>query len=152
MPLTLTLFASVTAPERRGVALGLWGGMGGVAVGVGPVVGGWVTEYASWQWIFWINVPIGVILLPVVAGPGESRGAGRLDPVGVLTAGLFGVVFGLVRGKSHGWTSGQVLVLAGRRRDAFSCLRGLAGQGSGTDVAALAVRDRGFTVVNAVRW
>jgi EmrB/QacA subfamily drug resistance transporter len=112
MPLTLTLLASVVAPERRGMAFGIWGAMAGLGVALGPVIGGGVTQYASWQWIFWINVPIGVLLLPVVALVRESRGgAGRLDPLGVLlvTGGLFGVVFGLVRADQHGWTSGQVL-------------------------------------------
>jgi EmrB/QacA subfamily drug resistance transporter len=112
MPLTLTLLASVVPHHRRGVAFGIWGAMAGLGVALGPVIGGGVTQYASWQWIFWINVPIGVLLLPVVALVRESRGgAGRLDPLGVLlvTAGLFGLVFGLVRGNQHGWTSGQVL-------------------------------------------
>src|SRR5215472_14326570 len=112
MPLTLTLLASVVPPERRGVAFGLWGAMSGLGVALGPVIGGGITEYASWHWIFWINVPVGVLLLPIVALMRESRGgAGRLDPVGVLlaTGGLLGLVFGLVRGNGHGWTSGQVL-------------------------------------------
>jgi EmrB/QacA subfamily drug resistance transporter len=113
MPLTLTLLASVVPHERRGVAFGIWGAMAGLGVALGPVIGGGVTEYATWQWIFWINVPVGLLLLPVVALVRESRGgAGRLDPLGVLlaTGGLFGLVFGLVRGNAHGWTSGQVLV------------------------------------------
>jgi EmrB/QacA subfamily drug resistance transporter len=112
MPLTLTLLASVVPAERRGVAFGIWGAMAGLGVALGPVIGGGVTEYATWQWIFWINVPVGLLLLPVVALVRESRGgAGRLDPLGVLlvTGGLFGLVFGLVRGNAHGWTSGQVL-------------------------------------------
>jgi EmrB/QacA subfamily drug resistance transporter len=112
MPLTLTLLASVIPPERRGVAFGVWGAMSGLGVALGPVIGGAVTDGFSWQWIFWINVPIGLVLLPIVTLVRESRGgAGRLDPFGVVlvTAGLFGVVFGLVRGNGHGWTSGQVL-------------------------------------------
>ncbi len=113
MPLTLTLLASVIPPERRGLAFGIWGAMSGLGVALGPVIGGGVTEYASWQWIFWINVPIGLLLLPVLALVRESRGgAGRLDPIGVglITAALFGIVFGLVRGNGHGWTSTQVLI------------------------------------------
>jgi EmrB/QacA subfamily drug resistance transporter len=76
------------------------------------VIGGAVVESSSWQWIFWINVPIGIALLPLTALLRESRGgAGRLDPIGftLVTAGLFGVVFGLIRGNGHGWASGQVL-------------------------------------------
>jgi EmrB/QacA subfamily drug resistance transporter len=112
MPLTLTLLASVVPPNRRGLAFGAWGAMSGLGVALGPVIGGAITEYASWQWIFWINVPVGVALLPLVALVRDSRGgAGRLDPLGtaLVTAGLFGVVFGLVRGNGHGWTSAQVL-------------------------------------------
>ena len=78
----------------------------------GPVIGGAVTDAASWQWIFWINVPVGIAVLPLLLLTRESRsGAGRLDPAGVIlaTAGLFGIVFGLIRANSHGWTSAQVL-------------------------------------------
>src|SRR5215831_4168584 len=112
MPLTLTLLASVVPPERRGVAFGVWGATAGLGVALGPVIGGAITQYSSWQWIFWVNVPIGLVLLPLIALVRESRGgAGRLDPVGttLVTAGLFGIVFGVVRGNSHGWTSAQVL-------------------------------------------
>jgi EmrB/QacA subfamily drug resistance transporter len=153
MPLTLTLLASVTPPQRRGIALGIWGGMSGLAVGLGPVIGGWVTEYASWQWIFWINVPIGVVLLPIVALVRESRGgAGRLDPLGVLlvTTGLFGIVFGLVRGEAHGWTSGQVLT--GLIGGSVLVVAFVAWQARAlTPMVPLSLfRNRGFSVVNAV--
>ncbi|HZN19978.1 MAG TPA: DHA2 family efflux MFS transporter permease subunit [Micromonosporaceae bacterium] len=112
LPLSLTLLASVVPHEKRGHAFGLWGAMVGLGAAVGPVIGGAVTEGMSWQWIFWVNVPIGVMLLPAMWLVRESRGgAGRLDPVGTLlvTVGLFGIVFGLVRGNGHGWGSGQVL-------------------------------------------
>jgi EmrB/QacA subfamily drug resistance transporter len=112
MPLTLTLLASVVPPERRGLAFGAWGAMSGLGVALGPVIGGAITEYSSWQWIFWINVPVGILLLPIVGLVRESRGgAGRLDLIGTVlaTAGLFGIVYGLVRGNGHGWTSAQVL-------------------------------------------
>ena len=111
-PLTVTLIASVTPPQRRGMALGLWGATVGLGAALGPVIGGAVTDAASWQWIFWINVPVGIAVLPLLLLTRESRsGAGRLDPAGVIlaTAGLFGIVFGLIRGNSHGWTSAQVL-------------------------------------------
>jgi EmrB/QacA subfamily drug resistance transporter len=117
MPLTVTLIASVTPPGRRGMALGIWGATAGLGAALGPVIGGAVTDAASWHWIFWINVPVGVAVLPLLLLVRESRsGTGRLDPAGVVlaTAGLFGIVFGLVRGGSHGWTSGPVLgALAG---------------------------------------
>jgi EmrB/QacA subfamily drug resistance transporter len=111
-PLTVTLIASVTPPKRRGMALGIWGATVGLGAALGPVIGGAVIDNASWQWIFWINVPVGVAVLPLLFLASESRAeARRLDPAGVVlaTAGLFGLVFGLVRGNSHGWTSAQVL-------------------------------------------
>src|SRR5438067_12982033 len=77
-PLTLTLLADAFPPERRGVALGVWSGISGVAVALGPLVGGAVVQAASWHWIFWINVPIGIALVPLAARQlSESRGASR---------------------------------------------------------------------------
>lgn len=60
IPLTLTLLSAAVPPERRGLVLGAWGAVGGLAVAVGPLVGGAIVDGASWQWIFWVNVPIGV--------------------------------------------------------------------------------------------
>jgi EmrB/QacA subfamily drug resistance transporter len=113
LPLSLTILSSAVPATRRGAALGFWGAMGGLAVAVGPVVGGAVTQGASWQWIFWLNVPIGVALIPVAARmlPRGQGSRSRLDLPGLalVSTGLLGVVFGLVRGNAHGWTSGQVL-------------------------------------------
>src|ERR1700742_467897 len=80
-PLTLTLLADAFPPDRRGVALGVWSGISGIAVALGPLVGGAMTEIASWQWIFWINVPIGLILVPLAGMRlSESHGpAKKLD-------------------------------------------------------------------------
>jgi EmrB/QacA subfamily drug resistance transporter len=108
-PLTLTLLAEAFPPERRGAALGIWSGISGLGIALGPLVGGAVVSGLSWQWIFWINVPLGVALLPLAAVfLRESRGeATRLDlpGVGLVTTGLFALVFGLVRGQAEGWTS-----------------------------------------------
>ncbi|WP_203750845.1 DHA2 family efflux MFS transporter permease subunit [Catellatospora bangladeshensis] len=112
MPLTMTLLASVVPAEKRGHAFGLWGAMVGLGIALGPVVGGSITEALSWQWIFWINVPIGVLLLLIMPLVRESRGgAGRLDPLGTLliTVGLFGVVYGLIRGAELGWDDPTIL-------------------------------------------
>src|SRR4029450_5986493 len=65
MPLTLTILSAAVPPERRGLALGAWGGIGGLAVAFGPVVGGAVVQGIAWQWIFWLNVPIGLVLVPL---------------------------------------------------------------------------------------
>src|SRR5215467_6790170 len=113
VPLTLTLLSAAVPPARRGLALGAWGAVGGLAIAIGPLVGGAVVEGASWQWIFWLNVPIGIALLPFAwARLTESRGAAsRLDLPGVILAslGLLGIVLGVVRGNDHGWTSMTVL-------------------------------------------
>ena len=113
-PLTLTLLAEAFPAQRRGMAIGVWSGISGIAVATGPLVGGAVVEGISWHWIFWINVPIGIALIPLAASRlRESRGPyGTLDLRGLALAssGAFGVVFGLVRAQSLGWTSPTVLV------------------------------------------
>src|SRR5438105_7470394 len=63
-PLTLTILSAAVAPERRGMALGIWGGIGGLAIAIGPLVGGAIVNGVSWHWIFWLNVPIGLVLAP----------------------------------------------------------------------------------------
>jgi EmrB/QacA subfamily drug resistance transporter len=113
-PLTLTLLADAFPPERRGMALGVWSGISGIAVALGPLVGGAVVQAASWHWIFWINVPIGVVLIPVAAARlSESRGSVRtldLRGLALASSGLFGIVYGLVRSQSLGWGSPEILI------------------------------------------
>jgi EmrB/QacA subfamily drug resistance transporter len=118
MPLTLTILSAAVPAEKRGVALGAWGGIGGLAVALGPLVGGAVVSGLSWQWIFWINVPVGLALIPVALRRlDESYGpSSRLDlpGVGLVSAGLLGIVWGLVRGNGQGWTSPEIVIaLAG---------------------------------------
>ncbi|MGX2996702.1 DHA2 family efflux MFS transporter permease subunit [Streptomyces sp. JNUCC 64] len=116
MPLTLTLLTAAVPAARRGAALGIWGAANGLGVALGPLVGGALTEYASWQWIFWLNVPVGLVLLPLARlRLAESRAPGaRLDVPGTLLAslGLFGIVYALVDGNAHGWTDPYVLTSA----------------------------------------
>jgi EmrB/QacA subfamily drug resistance transporter len=113
MPLTLTILSAAVPPERRGLALGAWSGIAGLAVAIGPLVGGAVVEGISWQWIFWLNVPIGLILAPLAfLRLRESHGpAGGLDlpGVGLASVGLFGIVWGLVRANSVGWGSAEIV-------------------------------------------
>jgi EmrB/QacA subfamily drug resistance transporter len=112
-PLTLTLLSAAVPVERRGMALGIWGGVAGLAIATGPLVGGAVVQGLSWQSIFWLNVPLGIVLIPLARWRiVESRGpAARLDLPGVVLAstGLFGIVLGLVRGNTLGWSSSYVL-------------------------------------------
>src|SRR5919108_2420106 len=108
-PLTLTILSAAVPKERRGLALGIWGGIGGLAIAVGPLVGGAIVNGVSWHWIFWLNVPIGLVLAPPAARRlDESHGPDAgLDLPGLAlgSAGLLGIVWGLVRGNDHGWTS-----------------------------------------------
>jgi EmrB/QacA subfamily drug resistance transporter len=112
-PLTLTILSAAVPAERRGLALGAWGGISGLAVAIGPLVGGAVVEGISWQWIFWLNVPIGLALIPLARlRLRESRGpndALDLPGVGLASAGLFGIVWGLVRGNQVGWGSPEIV-------------------------------------------
>jgi EmrB/QacA subfamily drug resistance transporter len=113
LPLTLTILSNATPAERRGAVLGMYGAIGGLAVAFGPLVGGAITEWASWQWIFWLNVPIGLAVLLVVGRVQESWGpGGRLDMPGLAlgSIGLFGIVYALVSTDSHGWTSPNVVL------------------------------------------
>ncbi|MFD8686786.1 MFS transporter [Streptomyces sp. NPDC059651] len=113
MPLTLTLLTAAVPAARRGAALGIFGAATGLAVASGPLIGGSLTEHMSWQWIFWLNVPIGLVLLPLARlRLTESYAPDpRLDVPGTLlvSGGLFGIVYGLVNANADGWTSPTVL-------------------------------------------
>ena len=119
LPLSLTILTAAFPPQRRGLIVGIYGGLAGLAVAAGPLVGGAVTESLGWHWIFWLNVPIGLLaatlgmrLLP------ESHGAAqRLDLPGValVTGGVVALVWALVRVNEDGWSSPQTVgtLLAG---------------------------------------
>jgi EmrB/QacA subfamily drug resistance transporter len=113
LPLTLTLLSEAVPAEKRGMALGIWAGVSGLGVALGPFVGGAVVEGIAWQWIFWLNVPIGLVLVPLAARRlTESRGPARrldLPGLGLVGAGLFGLTFGIVRATELGWTSLTVM-------------------------------------------
>jgi EmrB/QacA subfamily drug resistance transporter len=113
LPLTLTLLSEAFPSEKRGMALGIWSGVSGLGVATGPLVGGAIVDGIAWQWIFWLNVPVGLALLPLAMRKlAESHGPARsLDLRGVAlgSLGLFGIVFGIVRGNPAGWGSLQVV-------------------------------------------
>ena len=117
--LSLTILTDAFPPERRGAVVGTYGGLAGLATALGPLIGGLVTEGLDWHWIFWINIPIGILvtgasarLLPQTHGPRE-----RIDACGVtlVSAGAVSLVWGLVRSGSAGWDSFEILatLLAG---------------------------------------
>jgi len=112
MPLTLTILSAAVPKEKRGLALGAWSGIAGLAVAMGPLVGGAVVDGISWQWIFWLNVPIGIVVVPLATRLRESYGPDKaLDVPGLalISAGLFGIVWGLVNGNSDGWSSPSIV-------------------------------------------
>ncbi len=114
VPLTLTLLSAAVPADRRGVALGAWGAIGGLAVALGPLVGGAIVEGINWHWIFWLNVPIGLVLIPFGwLRLTESRGpADKLDIPGVLfvAVGLLAVVWAVIKGNELGWASAPILI------------------------------------------
>src|SRR6188768_2398337 len=113
MPLSLTLIAGAVAPRLRPLAIGIWGGVAGLGVAAGPLVGGAVVEGWNWQAIFWLNVPVGIIAVPLalLALPNTFGEKVRADIIGVLLVGVgvLGIVFGIVRGNDAGWDSAEVV-------------------------------------------
>lgn len=113
MPLSLTILTGAFPAERRGAVVGIWGGIAGLAVAGGPLVGGAVTQGLDWHWIFWVNVPIGLVATALsLVRLAESRGpAARLDlpAVVLVSGGAFGIVWGLVRANDAGWGSPEIV-------------------------------------------
>ncbi|WP_028057651.1 MFS transporter [Candidatus Solirubrobacter pratensis] len=113
MPLALALVGAAFPPERRGAAMGALQGLTGLSVASGPVIGGAIAQGVAWQWIFWINVPIGLLAVPfVLARVKEGFGSERaldLRGLGLVTGAALGVVWGLVRGNQAGWQSAEVV-------------------------------------------
>src|SRR5437660_3812805 len=118
-PATLSIITATFPPRLRGTAIGIWAGVSALALAIGPIVGGLLTQKVSWSWIFFINIPVGVI--GVVAARifiDESKDTSveqRLDLPGLVTSagGLFALTFGLVETNDHAWTSTRVLILLG---------------------------------------
>jgi EmrB/QacA subfamily drug resistance transporter len=124
MPSTLSIVATVFAPEKRGAAMGVWGGVSGLASGLGPVLGGVIVQYVawpaaaeSWRWIFLVNVPVGVIgvllalrLVPESKNPTAVESL-DLPGVGILSLSLFCLTFALIEGQKFGWGSAAIVGL-----------------------------------------
>jgi EmrB/QacA subfamily drug resistance transporter len=113
MPLAMALLSTAFPPEERGKALGIFSGVTGLALIAGPVVGGAVVEGLAWQWIFWLNLPIGLLTIPLVLGriPESFGPGGAFDVPGLMlvTGAALGTVWGLMRGNSAGWGSLEVV-------------------------------------------
>ncbi len=113
VPLALALLSAAFPPEKRGAAIGIFSAITGIAVASGPLVGGAIVEGISWEWIFWVNVPIGLVAIPLVLtrmkesfGPDTSL---DIRGLALVTGGALGIVWGLVRGNEAGWSSPEVV-------------------------------------------
>lgn len=154
MPLSLALISGAVPPRRRPLAIGIWGGISGLGVAVGPLVGGAVMEGWNWQAIFWLNVPVAIVALPLAlwALPNTFGDRARLDVLGALLAGVgvLALVHAIVRGNDDGWGSASVvleLVAGGLLVIAFL---GWQVRTSAPLVPLRLFRDRSFSVTNVV--
>jgi EmrB/QacA subfamily drug resistance transporter len=156
MPLTLTLISEAFPLEKRGKAIGLWGGIAGLAVAAGPVVGGAVAGGIDWHWIFWLNVPIGLVLIPFAATRlTESFGPRpHLDILGLVLAGAgtLGVTWGLVRANDLGWTSAEVLTTLGAGASLIAAFLAWERRARSPMLPLALFRKRGFASANAVSF
>ena len=120
-PATLSIIAATFPPRERGTAIGIWAGVSALALAIGPLVGGLITEHLDWSWIFFVNVPVGILgIAASYLFIDESRDEthARLDLPGLATSaiGLFALTYGLIEANSYGWTSTRIVgsfVLAG---------------------------------------
>src|SRR3954451_19709735 len=114
-PATLSIIAATFAPRERGRAIGIWAGVSGMALAIGPLVGGLLTEHVNWNWIFFVNVPVGIVgLLAIPLLIDESRDTSheqRLDVPGLATSGvgLFALTYAFIEANQYGWSSGRIL-------------------------------------------
>jgi EmrB/QacA subfamily drug resistance transporter len=117
MPATLSIISATFAARERGMAIGIWAGVSASALAIGPLLGGLITQHVSWNWIFYVNVPIGVaaVVASLIVIP-ESRDTSReqrLDLPGLLTSGLglLALVYALIEANQYGWTSARIVGL-----------------------------------------
>src|SRR3954447_7395844 len=156
MPLTLTLISQAFPAEKRGAAIGLWGGITGLGVALGPVVGGAVVDGISWHWIFWLNVPVGLVLVPLAAtrltesfGPRPQLDIGGLVLAG---AGAFGITWGLVRANAAGWGSVEVLGALGAGAALIGAFLAWERRAATPMLPVALFRRRSFASANAVSF
>src|SRR5204863_8708782 len=114
-PSTLSIIAVTCPPKQRGTAIGIWAGVSALALAIGPLAGGLITEHVNWNWIFFINIPVGIIgIVAAFAFIDESRDTSheqRPDLPGLFTSalGLFALSYALIEGNQYGWTAGRIL-------------------------------------------
>ena len=116
-PATLSIITATFPPRQRGMAIGIWAGVSALALAIGPLLGGVITQHISWNWIFFINVPVGILAIVVarlvIQESRDTSAEQRLDLPGLLTSaiGLFALTYALIEANSYGWTSARILSL-----------------------------------------
>jgi len=154
MPLSLTLLVGSVSTKFRPLAIGIWGGISGLGVALGPLIGGAVVEGISWEAIFWINVPVGIIAVPLAlaALPNTFGARVRADIVGLLLVaiGVLGLVFGIVRGNDAGWDSVEVMGSLGLGAALIAGFIWWENRSPAPLLPLRLFRDRSFTVANVV--
>lgn len=114
-PATLSIISATFPAAQRGTAIGIWAGVSGLALAIGPLVGGLLTQHIDWSWIFFVNVPVGVVAvvasLLLIDESKDTSLEQRLDLPGLVTSavGLFALTYGLIEANAYGWTSGRIL-------------------------------------------
>lgn len=156
MPLSLTLLVGSVPARSRSLAIGIWGGISGLGVALGPLIGGAVVEGWSWQAIFWINVPVGLVAVPLALRALPSSFGARVsaDVVGVVLAGtgILALVFGIVRGNDAGWGSAQVLTALVAGVVLLAAFTGWESRVAEPLLPLGMFRDRSFTVANVAAF
>ncbi len=116
-PATLSIITATFPPRQRGMAIGIWAGVSALALAIGPLVGGVITQHISWSWVFFINVPVGILAIVVarlvIQESRDTSAEQRLDLPGLLTSaiGLFALIYALIEANTYGWTSARILSL-----------------------------------------
>ena len=113
-PATLSIISATFPPKQRGAAIGIWAGVSALALAIGPLVGGLLTEHLSWHWIFFINVPVGVIAIAasfmlITESKDETHVSLDLPGLGTSALGLFALTYGLIEANAYGWTSARIV-------------------------------------------
>jgi EmrB/QacA subfamily drug resistance transporter len=114
-PATLSIIAATFPPHQRGMAIGIWAGVSALALAIGPLVGGLLTEHLNWSWIFFVNVPVGILAIVasfvLIPESKDESAEQRVDLPGLLTSGigLFALTYGLIEANTYGWTSGRIV-------------------------------------------
>jgi EmrB/QacA subfamily drug resistance transporter len=114
-PATLSIISATFPPQQRGMAIGIWAGVSALALAIGPLIGGLLTEHVGWSWIFFVNVPVGILGIAasflLIDESKDTSAEQRLDLPGLLSSGigLFALTYALIEGNSYGWTSGRIV-------------------------------------------